>query len=597
MFHTRTYDVLRDMPKAPFRGSYTYNVRLEGDDNGVVMNLGVIMKSDDDERQLVGIDLGCSGSRIMVVYFPAHGYPFDDDAPAYDLNTRWRQFEPVPLKYAFVLLAKEPDEAAPRHPMAQEPAIYDSPEFRSKPYSGLVTLFRSMRTCKDAYLTERLGRLFHYNRAMDHICVTIPAPWNSSFQQVYLNVLAEAFNIPRETVHERVTFVTESDAWAHYFLGPLHGGDGYRNDATSEGVVLVLCFGGHMMNGSVFWLGPTNWPRNGPEENGSNRFFRLGDSFGAPGGEELLVQYLIEYVDDVFSTQTGRALFPAEKADVHDRCKRFARDLGPHLNNPSGSVRLEISNAAYNHFWECAYRHPLKVAAEQFALLRRIMRHRKVAGSVMVSGGGLGHELYNFPLLLRLQQLAKDAGLPRPHFERDIHNHEQSSATRGAITMGVGIGVQIKPHGALNIIAQEYRQYKYTRLRSEFERTHFSLLCDPPYHIKPEYAASEQSHQDPKPKSKAERAPIGRFRSYVLFDDLPKAQKRDMYKCEVSMDGSGNNTFMMVKILQTGHLPQRTTHITNLHLRLRFDPGPRRAGANIEPVKVDEEGERMGDSD
>lgn len=58
------------------------------------------------------------------------------------------------------------------------------------------------------------------------------------------------------------------------------------------------------------------------------------------------------------------------------------------------------------------------------------MRHSKVAGSVMVSGGGLEHELYNFPQLLRLQQLAKDAGLRRPHFERDIHDDEQSSATK-----------------------------------------------------------------------------------------------------------------------------------------------------------------------
>lgn len=179
--------------------------------------------------------------------FPAHSYPYDDDAPAYDQNSRWRQFEPVPLKYAFYLLAKELDEAAPRHPMAQELAIYDSPEFRSKLYSGLVALIRSMCTRKDAYLTERLGRSFHYNPAMDHLCVTIPAPWNSSFRQVYLNVLAEAFEIPRETVHERVTFVAELDAWAHHFLGPLHGGDGYRSDATSEEVVLVLCFGGHMM--------------------------------------------------------------------------------------------------------------------------------------------------------------------------------------------------------------------------------------------------------------------------------------------------------------------------------------------------------------
>lgn len=51
--------------------------------------------------------------------------------------------------------------------MAQELAIYDSPEFRSKLYSGLVALFRSMRTTKDAYLAERLGQSFTDSRASE----------------------------------------------------------------------------------------------------------------------------------------------------------------------------------------------------------------------------------------------------------------------------------------------------------------------------------------------------------------------------------------------------------------------------------------------
>lgn len=44
--------------------------------------------------------------------FPAHGYPLDDDAPAYELSVERPQFEPVPLKYGFYLLAQELDKTA-----------------------------------------------------------------------------------------------------------------------------------------------------------------------------------------------------------------------------------------------------------------------------------------------------------------------------------------------------------------------------------------------------------------------------------------------------------------------------------------------------
>ncbi|KAK1777739.1 hypothetical protein QBC45DRAFT_469072 [Copromyces sp. CBS 386.78] len=567
-------------------------------------------------RQLVGIDLGCTGSRIMVfcpiqrpyddpdnilvkdIYpstvfdhvpwdwrdFPAHGYPFDDDAPVYDFdNVRGRHHEPVPLKYAFYLLAKELDKAAPQYPMAQELAFYDSPEFRSKLYSGLVALVSIMRSSKDAYVAECLGQSFTVNRTKDHICVTIPATWNSSFQEVYLNVIAEAFGIPREIVNEDVTFVAESDAWTHHFLGP---------------IVLILSFGGHMMNGSVYWLGPfesldgSDTPRS-TSSSGGNRFFRIGNPFGAHGGEELLVHYLLEFVDDLFSTATQRSLSPAEKSRVHDFCTELSRTQGPGLNqepffrvfsffplevvtDTGGRVRLQMSNAAFDHFWECAYRQPFKVAAQQFALLNRIMRDCKVAGSVMIAGGGLEHDDYYSPLRVRLQQLAEDAGLKKLWFEQFFNDPEQSSAIRGTIatveyalsakrfiTQGVGFGLQRKlpnapeweEHAPLvlyyDIVAREYRQYKYTKTGLQL----ISKKC-----------------RKPKPKNKAERVPIssGSPRPYVLFDDFPKAQNGDEYDWEVSIVESGKDTFVVVNIEQSGQLnPTRTT---DLRLRLRFDP-------------------------
>ncbi|KAK3502297.1 hypothetical protein B0T13DRAFT_486935 [Neurospora crassa] len=573
-----------------------------------------------DER-LFGIDLGCSGSRITVVCptptgrpsnhpdplvgaiptrpperfnntlvdFPAHGYPLDDDAPAYDPSVRRRQFEPVALKYGFYLLARELDKAAMQHPIAKDLSFYDCPELQGKFYSGLVALFRSTRARMDAMVPALWGPALTDNRTNDQICVTLPGQWNSAFKEVYLNVLADAFNIHRKVVDKHVTFITESDAWAHMRLGPGSGGHHYREDHDEE-VVLILDFGGHMM---VRWI----------------------NLLRAPGGGELLMHYLLEHADDLFLSQTGRTLSPREKSGIRDYFANLMMHLGPSSSNNAqwtttyelqvitdtgGRVRIDISRAAACHFWECAYRHPLKVVAQQFGLLKRIVEDCKVATSVLISGGSLENDNLYSPLHRCLKQLAEDAGLKDLQFWRNDQSPVFYSAIRGAlaakeyaltaeqfVTQGIGIGLQRKLPGALeweheapivlyfDVVAQEYRQYKYTRARPEVEGTQFRLLCDPLYHLK------------------AERIPIGRFRFYVLFDGLPKALKRDKYKCEVSIDGSGENTFMVVKIQQTGHL--RTTHITNLRLRLRFDLGPKRAEANIEPVKIDEDVERMED--
>lgn len=181
--------------------------------------------------------------------FPAHGYSLDDDAPACELSVERPQFEPVPLKYGFYLLAQELDKTAMQHPIARSLAFYNSSEFRGKLYSGLVALLRSMRARMEVELPKFLDPAFRNNTAnppKDEICVTLPGQWNSAFREVYLDVLADAFDIPRDTANEYVTFITNSDAWAHMMFGPVHGNHCHRSNAIEE-VSLILDFGGHMM--------------------------------------------------------------------------------------------------------------------------------------------------------------------------------------------------------------------------------------------------------------------------------------------------------------------------------------------------------------
>lgn len=156
-------------------------------------------------------------------------------------------FEPVPLKYAFYLLAKQLDKTVAQPPMTQDLAFCDCPELRDKLYAGLVALVRTLYAKKDTYVAEKFGQSFTLNRTKDHICVTIPAMWNSSFQEVYLNVIAEGLGIPRVIVHEDVTFVSESDGWAHNFLSGVRGDAHPRCSRDTEEIVLVLTFGGHTM--------------------------------------------------------------------------------------------------------------------------------------------------------------------------------------------------------------------------------------------------------------------------------------------------------------------------------------------------------------
>lgn len=195
---------------------------------------------------------------------------------------------------------------------------------------------------------------------------------------------------------------------------------------------------------------------------------------GAFGGEELLLHYLLEHMDGIFFTKAGRSLSPAEKARLRHILTEFSRKTGPGtpasdslspytFNVPTdtgGVARLHMPRAGYTHFWECAYREPLKVAAQQFSFLSKVVRNCKVEeGRIMIAGGGVEHGRwrYSLPLPERLEQLREQAGLKRHIYDNDITDIEQWSAMRGTIAVveyalsakqflaqGIGIGLQRK---------------------------------------------------------------------------------------------------------------------------------------------------------
>lgn len=145
---------------------------------------------------------------------------------------------------------------------------------------------------------------------------------------------------------------------------------------------------------------------------------------------------------------------PASDSNEPDTTYEVITDTG-------GIVRLDISKAEARHFWECAYRYPLQVAAQQFALLRKITKEHKVAASVMLVVGCLEYN-HRSPLGRCLGRLVKDIG-PQG-FSSWLYDciYRYRLATRGAlvgkeyaltaeqfISQGVGIGLQRKLPGAL----------------------------------------------------------------------------------------------------------------------------------------------------
>lgn len=227
--------------------------------------------------------------------WPSHGYPLDDDGPDYDADDRGQHqsCQPVPLRYGFYLLAKEYGKASIQHPIAQDLAFYDCPELRRKLYSGLVTMLRMIREVSE---NDPTSEGLNADRELGNICLTIPAQWDSSFQKVYLDALAAAFDYQPETLREKVMFITEPDALVHVIYGCLTHKPTPMNRQPQ--IELFLNFGTHTtvcstpaniilltvltrsyssQDGSMFWVGPQEV--NGPTTV-RTRFFRMGDPFG-----------------------------------------------------------------------------------------------------------------------------------------------------------------------------------------------------------------------------------------------------------------------------------------------------------------------------
>ncbi|KAK3338909.1 hypothetical protein B0H65DRAFT_445178 [Neurospora tetraspora] len=105
---------------------------------------------------------------------------------------------------------------------------------------------------------------------------------------------------------------------------------------------------------------------------------------------------------------------------------------------------------------------------------------------------------------LRLQQLAEDAGLPRPHFERDIHDREQSSATRAG--------------------------------------DHLRLVCDP--FLGQDFKFDGWNNAVPRPTYK---------RTYDLLDDLPVPTSNGKFECQIDFRNkhveSGGMMILKLKII------------------------------------------------
>ena len=187
------------------------------------------------------------------------------------------------------------------------------------------------------------------------------------------------------------------------------------------------------------------------------------------------MHYLLEYVDDLLSSNIGRVLSTRERAGLRVNITRITRELdgyrtyfGLHSSRPllfttdTGEVvSLEISGQEFYHFKMSAYRHPFKVAAQQFALVKEFTQDRDVVGSVIISGGSPECGGLCCSLRTYLSHLARQAGLGRSVIWPVCDEPEEGSLTRGAtraveialtseqfMTQGVGIGLQRKRPGA-----------------------------------------------------------------------------------------------------------------------------------------------------
>ncbi|GKT56676.1 hypothetical protein ColTof3_04015 [Colletotrichum tofieldiae] len=233
------------------------------------------------------------------------------------------------------------------------------------------------------------------------IGLTIPAHWTLEEEGLYTSILKKAF--PRSSRWncrlKNIYFMTEIEAFAHFFFDDPDRVEQYLGDRVNN-FVLLLDFGGHSMNGCIFYV---------RRANDRFAFIRAREPFGIVGGTAQWEAAIGEFcTNNTLSTGGFRTKVTPEVRNSLLRkfreelrmleCDSF-REIELRTKSPkgydagSGDFWTTISANQSAKFFHDATNGPLGLAESQIKILSSLEgRCPELGARVIVSGGTAKNE-------------------------------------------------------------------------------------------------------------------------------------------------------------------------------------------------------------
>ncbi|KAK5654194.1 hypothetical protein OQA88_7625 [Cercophora sp. LCS_1] len=313
--------------------------------------------------------------------------------------------EAVSLKYLLYLLVDTDDKLLERYPMSERLRnMRGNAEFKQTCRAIIVEWLKQLRRKAD---TKADQRAIYYNK----IVFTVPFNWTKPFQEVYLDMIEEAFPDQYAADEERgvargdnITIMAEADALAHYII------KAEWKSLQDWNTVLFIDFGGHSMASYPFYSGHS-YARFVLEDNadGSFRYYLIEDDVGgSPGGGEMFLHHIGEVIVNklklpVWVDGRRQTVPDPEGKLAHSFTRAFQKQLVMnaddiltnkvtplYLQQSQGTVCISLCAEEIRDCFRRGLASPLALAKQQLELLaERANADTNVRAGVIVAGGGL----------------------------------------------------------------------------------------------------------------------------------------------------------------------------------------------------------------
>ncbi|KAK3502298.1 hypothetical protein B0T13DRAFT_534005 [Neurospora crassa] len=568
------------------------------------------LRPPNRDAEVVWIENNSNESNPYTFIAQGCGFGTVNDEDIYDGYELQTGREEVAIKYGLNILTDAPAELTDEYPLMDDllaEDARDSQNFRRRLRIGIIGMLRFMRERAEETMNG-MGNTEGW--VINKLTVSIPSQWNLEFEAVYRDLLRRAFDWSLALAREQIKFYFEIEGLAGSLLVD-HRGQLVRNGRHGDQLCLMLDFGGHSMNGCLYWV---------TSESGKvANFFAAGSPFGTGGGGEHFIDRLVNTCVRKVAEESNDTLnvTAAGKAQAKALFKRYRAHMGPGgrtravnlvvNTGPETFVNCHLSEEDILQAWEDAFGRTIQMAKTNIEALveRDEVRHFNTTALVVLAGGSLK----NNPLAQRIMKVVKEASLDDAQLV--FHKGGDSQSVRNAVGMGhdevhqvsiddffnrgVGIGVQIQPGGQGEWEDVAYCMLYYDTQRKTdvhpacavqlFPQDRVRLICDPAFgknrtlnNNSP--SEDEDLDMDDFDNSDEPNVEMTWKRTYDFLDALPQPSHKS--RCEWSLrrerDGEKvvlNLSITMTPIMRSKAASQRLTKKWNFVLPLYFDPGTR----------------------